>query len=44
MGDVAFANPAFVHGVWPALAFAALLAYLELRRRTLERFVATPMQ
>ena len=45
MGDVVFANPALVHGIWPALALGGLLAYLELRGRdALRRFVSAPMQ
>ena len=45
MGDVVFANPALVHGIWPALALGGLLAYLELRGRdALYRFVSAPMQ
>ena len=45
MADVVFANPTFIHGLWPALAFAALLAHLDLRGRdALDRFVAPPMQ
>ena len=45
MGDVVFANPALVHGIWPALALGGLLAYLELRGRdALHRFVSAPMQ
>ena len=40
-----FANPDWIHGVWPALALVAALAYLELRRRdALGRFLAPPMQ
>lgn len=45
MDAVVFANPAWIHGVWPALALVALLAYLDWRRRdALGRFVAPPMQ
>ena len=43
--DVVFANPAWIHGVWAALALVGLLAYLEFRRNdALARFVSTPMQ
>ena len=45
MDAVVFANPAWIHGVWPALALVAALAYLDLRgRNALGRFVAAPMQ
>lgn len=43
--DVVFANPAWIHGVWAALALVGLLAYLEFRRNdALGRFVSVPMQ
>ena len=45
MGGVTFADPAWVHLVWLALAFAAVLAWLELRGRDrLGRFVSPAMQ
>ena len=45
MGNVTFANPAWVHLVWLAVAFAAMLAWLELRgRKRLGRFVSPVMQ
>lgn len=43
--DVVFANPAWIHGVWAALALVGLLGYLEFRRNdALARFVSVPMQ
>ena len=45
MGGVTFANPAWVHLVWLALAFAGVIAWLELRGRArLGRFVSPAMQ
>ena len=45
MDDVVFANPQLVHGVWPALALVAVLAFLEFRHRDLlGRFVSPAMQ
>lgn len=45
MSNVTFANPAWVHLVWVALAFAGLLAWLDLRGRDrLGRFVSPAMQ
>lgn len=40
-----FANPAWIHAVWVALALVGLLGYLEFRRNdALARFVSTRMQ
>ena len=45
MRDVVFANPLWIHAVWPALALVALLGFLELRSRdVLGRFVSAVMQ
>ena len=45
MGNATFADPAWIHGVWPALALVAALAFFEFRGRdALRRFVAPPMQ
>ena len=45
MGNLTFAAPAWIHGVWPVLALVAVLVNLEFRGRdALGRFVATPMQ
>ncbi|MCE2426413.1 MAG: VWA domain-containing protein [Pseudomonadales bacterium] len=45
MDNVVFANPQLVHGVWPALALVAVLAFLEFRHRDLlGRFVSPAMQ
>ena len=45
MGEIIFANPGWIHAVWPALAVVAALAYLELRgRAALGRFVSPTMQ
>ena len=45
MGDVVFANPAWVHGIWLALALGAGLAFAEWRGRdALGRFVSATMQ
>ena len=45
MSNVTFANPAWIHLVWLALAFAGVLAWLELRGRDrLGRFVSPAMQ
>ena len=45
MGDVVFANPAWVHGVWLALALCAGLGYFESRQQgALGRFVSPTMQ
>ena len=45
VGGVTFANPAWVHLVWLALAFAGVIAWLELRGRDrLGRFVSPAMQ
>ena len=45
MDGVIFANPGWIHGVWPTLALVAVLAYLELRGRdALGRFIAPSMQ
>ena len=45
MRDVVFANPLWIHAVWPALALVALLGFLELRSRdVLGRFVSAAMQ
>jgi Ca-activated chloride channel family protein len=45
MGGLSFADPHWVHLVWPALALLALLAVLELRARdTLGRFISAAMQ
>lgn len=45
MGGVTFADPAWVHLVWLALAVAGVLAWLELRGRDrLGRFVSPAMQ
>lgn len=45
MGNATFADPAWIHGVWPALALVAALAFFEFRGRdALGRFVAPPMQ
>ena len=44
MGTVTFANPAFVHLTWPALALTGLLLWLELRgRERLGRFMSAVM-
>ena len=45
MGDIVFANPLWIHAVWPALALALALGFLELRGSdVLGRFVAAAMQ
>ena len=45
MGNLTFAAPAWIHGVWPVLALVAALVNLEFRGRdALGRFVAAPMQ
>ena len=45
MGNLTFAAPAWIHGVWPVLALVAVLVNLEFRGRdALGRFVAAPMQ
>ena len=45
MGGAGFANPEWVHLVWPALALTAVLGWLEARGRgRLGRFVAPAMQ
>lgn len=45
MGEVVFANPGWIHAVWPTLAVVGLVAYLELRGRdALGRFVSSAMQ
>ena len=45
MGDVVFANPLWIHAVWPALALTVALGFLELRSRdVLGRFVSATMQ
>ena len=45
MGNLTFAAPAWIHGVWPVLALVAVLVNSEFRGRdALGRFVATPMQ
>ena len=45
MDGVVFANPGWVHGIWPALALVAALGVLEFRGRgLLHRFVSPAMQ
>ncbi len=45
MDGIVFANPAWVHGIWPALALVAGLAWLDFRGRgLLHRFVSPTMQ
>ena len=45
MDGIVFADPNWVHGVWPVLALAAGLAFFEFRGRgLLGRFVAPAMQ
>ena len=45
MGHVMFANPAWVHLVWLAVALTGMLAWLELRgRKRLGRFMSPRMQ
>ena len=45
MDGIVFANPNWVHGVWPALALTAGLAFFEFRGRgLLGRFVSPAMQ
>ena len=45
MDSIVFANPNWVHGVWPALALVVALAFVEFRGRDLlARFVSSTMQ
>lgn len=45
MDGIVFANPDWVHAVWPVLALVCALAFLEFRGRgLLARFVSTTMQ
>ena len=45
MDGIVFANPDWVHAVWPVLALVCALAFLEFRGRgLLGRFVSTTMQ
>ncbi len=43
MGNVVFANPGWVHWIWPALALTGALAYFEFRGGGLRRFLSPIM-